>query len=161
MPRTMLTARTRKTFRSDSVKEGSSVRIDISSNPYGVGYKYGHLITNKNEGRRYVVLFGSDGIAKTSVSYARFILASKLGRVLVDGEQADHIDNNRMNDSYDNIQLLTASENIKKYVDTIVRRHGTSSMSRTGCKCDECRGYRRMVNERYRNKIKSKETEIK
>lgn len=134
--------------------------IDISDNPYGKNHKKGYLVFNKKEKRRYVIFFDENSkSAVTSVAYARFLLAKKIGRVLEDNEQADHIDGDRQNDSEDNLQLLSKVDNIMKYWSSQERKHGKHAMARTGCKCDECKKYRHDVRMRWYLKNRDKVNE--
>lgn len=83
--------------------------------PFSVDYRLGYLNTNK-EPRRVVSLVSNEG-RRTSVSYARYLLSCELKRYLSKEEQVDHIDNNKLNDSIDNLQILSPKENnIKKNV---------------------------------------------
>lgn len=83
--------------------------------PFSEDYKKGYLNTNK-EPRRVISLISNNGI-RTSVSYARYLLSCKLKRYLNKDEQVDHIDNNKMNDSIENLQILSHIENnIKKNI---------------------------------------------
>ena len=117
--------------------------------PYSTLYKTGYLTTNK-EGRR-IVTFVKDGKTVQGTAYARYLMAVKLGRFLTANEQVDHIDNDRTNDSIGNLQLLTASENRSKYLDTIVHdMHGTNSMYRKGCRCDLCKAWKSNYIKSYR-----------
>ena len=80
----------------------------------------------------------------------------KLGRYLQPGEEVDHIDNDKTNDSIDNLQILTGEENIRKYRDTLPPpQHGHSAMIKAGCKCDVCRAARRRWNLQYSAKHKA------
>lgn len=51
----------------------------------------------------------------TSTSYARYIVAVRIGRELTREEEADHIDDNKQNDDPNNLQLLSKKENADKY----------------------------------------------
>ena len=83
--------------------------------PFSEDYKRGYLNTNK-EPRRVVSLISNDG-SRTSVSYARYLMSCELKRYLNKDEQVDHIDNDKMNDSVKNLQILSHTENnIKKNV---------------------------------------------
>lgn len=73
---------------------------------------YGPYINRQD--RRFVILKYLDGSQK-SMSYARFLLEQKLGRSLTAEETADHIDDNKKNDSIENLQILSLEENIRKY----------------------------------------------
>jgi hypothetical protein len=51
---------------------------------------------------------------RSSTQYARYLLGVSLGRFLTEEETVDHIDNNKTNDSLDNLQILSKAENIIK-----------------------------------------------
>ncbi len=128
------------------------MKIDISDSPYYPEFKSGYIITHKKEGRRYVVLVRRDQ-TKCCTSYARFLMSVKLGRRLRKEEQVDHIDEDKTNDSVDNLQIITQKDNLHKNAKfRFPERHGTSSMYRKGCRCDECRGYANAVRNRWYNK---------
>lgn len=80
------------------------------------GYKvYGPYLHAK-EGRYYVQLVvpGSKANHRTTISYARYLMTMHLGRLLTDDEQVDHIDDNKLNDDFSNLQILTRKENAAK-----------------------------------------------
>lgn len=80
-----------------------STKFNLSL-PYSADWRLGYLNTN-SEGRKTIVLYnGSKN--RSSVSYARYILAVKLGRYLTADEEAHHIDGNKKNDSIENIELV-------------------------------------------------------
>lgn len=74
-------------------------------------YKLYGPYTGKN-GRKYVV-HSNNGI-KRSQTYARYLMEQHLGRVLLESEHVDHIDEDCTNDEISNLQLLSLSENSKK-----------------------------------------------
>ena len=80
-------------------------------NPFD-GYKVYGPYMHRNEGRRIVFLVSKDH--RTSMSYARYLLCVREGRWLESDEQADHIDNDKLNDSIDNLQILSPRENTLK-----------------------------------------------
>lgn len=81
--------------------------------PYTNDFKSGTVSIRRNDNRRIVTLTRYDG-SKTTTSYARYRMSVKLKRYLNHNEHVDHIDEDRTNDSDDNIQILTQSENNKK-----------------------------------------------
>jgi hypothetical protein len=91
--------------------------------PYDI-YTRGVVHYNKSHGRRLVDLYTpaveNNGVSiKTNVvlvsTYLFQVLYWKLyGLLIPTGYQVDHIDNNKMNDTYANFQLLTPEENVKK-----------------------------------------------
>lgn len=88
------------------------MKIELNK-PYSKEFKAGYLGINK-EPRRVLTLVRFDK-TKTSTSYARYLMSCKLGRYLSKDEHVDHIDNDSLNDTLDNLQILTPAENnIKK-----------------------------------------------
>lgn len=64
--------------------------------------------------RRIVLLHFKDGTRKTT-AHARWLMECHLGRELDRwDETVDHIDGDPLNDSLDNLQLLTLADNIRK-----------------------------------------------
>lgn len=80
--------------------------------PYKDDWKFGYLVTNP-EKRKTIILFNNNK-QRSSVSYARYLMACKLKRYLSPEEQVDHIDNDKTNDTLSNLQILTGTENIRK-----------------------------------------------
>ena len=66
-----------------------------------------------NEGRKLITLKKFNG-ELVGTSYARYLMAVKLGRFLTDQEEVDHIDNNKANDDPNNLQILTPEQNREK-----------------------------------------------
>ena len=76
-----------------------------------------YVIYHKKENRRYAVLVPIDkskNLKRTTISYARYLMSVKEKRILNNNEEVDHIDNNKMNDDINNLQILTKIENIIK-----------------------------------------------
>ena len=67
----------------------------------------------RKDGRQHVILY-QDGKRKT-VSYPKFLLEQKLGRSLLPNETCDHIDNDHTNNCLENLQVLTRTDNARKY----------------------------------------------
>lgn len=83
--------------------------------PYDDYYLY--KIFHKKEQRNYVVLIPknkNDNLKRKTISFARYLLSTKLKRFLKPNEEVDHIDNNKLNDDINNLQILSKSENIRK-----------------------------------------------
>lgn len=68
---------------------------------------------NECHGRKIVLIVFSDK-TKINVMCSKLLLQIKLGRLLIDDETSDHIDGNCLNDSVDNLQVLSRSENSRK-----------------------------------------------
>lgn len=62
-----------------------------------------------SDNRRTVTLFNSSK-DRSSVQYARYLLAVQLGRFLTEDEEADHIDDDKTNDSIENLRVLSCKE---------------------------------------------------
>ena len=78
---------------------------------------YLYTVFHKKQKRRYAVLVPvnkSNGLKRTTSAYARYLMSVKLGRTLTKSEEVDHIDNNKMNDVIDNLQILSKRENTQK-----------------------------------------------
>ena len=71
----------------------------------------GPYIRRKDK-RKYIMLY--NGKVKTTRMLAKVKLEVKIGRRLVNDETADHIDEDPINDAYENLQILTKSENARK-----------------------------------------------
>lgn len=67
------------------------------------------------EGRKIVIVRRFDGSKKTT-TYARYLIEHALGRELLPSETVDHIDNNKLNDNINNLQLLSRADNIIKSI---------------------------------------------
>lgn len=80
--------------------------------PYAKKYKAGYVVVNP-ENRRNLILVDNFG-RLTTVSYARYLMAVKLGRFLTVDEFVDHKDEDKTNDTLRNLQILTRAENIAK-----------------------------------------------
>ena len=71
-----------------------------------------YKVWHEKEGRFQANLILISNIKKrTTVSYARYLMSIHLGRFLTKEEHVDHIDENRSNDSIDNLQILSKQEN--------------------------------------------------
>jgi hypothetical protein len=90
---------------------GSKTKIELDY-PYSADFKQGFLNINK-EPRRVVLLVRDDG-TKTSTSYARYLMSCHLKRYLTREEHVDHIDNDKLNDKVENLQLLSIADNNRK-----------------------------------------------
>ena len=80
--------------------------------PFTELYKAGYTHVG-NEGRKLITLKKFNG-ELVGTSYARYLMAVKLGRFLTDQEEVDHIDNNKTNDDPNNLQILTPEQNREK-----------------------------------------------
>lgn len=80
--------------------------------PYSKDWINGYLVTN-SENRKNVILYNSKD-KRSTVSYARYLMSVKLGRYLEKDEQVDHIDEDKTNNTLENLQILSPSQNIIK-----------------------------------------------
>lgn len=78
-----------------------------------INYTHGYITLN-GDGRKKVVLSNHGLGLKKTISYARYLLSVKEGRILERWEQADHINENPTDDSLENLQILTVAENNRK-----------------------------------------------
>lgn len=67
-------------------------------------------------GRRHVVLYSSVSGKRMTMSWARAKITAKIKKRLSDTVDVDHRDSNYTNDSWDNLQVLSQKDNIKKAV---------------------------------------------
>lgn len=63
-----------------------------------------------NEGRRIIDLI-NDNNDRTTTSYARYLMCVKIGFILSNEFEVDHIDNDKTNDNIGNLQILTQDQN--------------------------------------------------
>lgn len=130
--------------RSSTVEHQPHKLMEVGSTPTGPtsyvgllapmpykGYRVYPPVTS-SEGRKLVVLLPiiGSGLSRTTTSYARYLLAVKLGRRLQKNEDADHINNDPTDDRIENLQVLTKEQNIRK---SFTSRHVTRKMVRMRC----------------------------
>lgn len=93
------------------------IELEFPYNEY-VGY----TVINP-EGRKNICLVHKIDKTKTTVSYARYLLSVKEGRILLKEEHVDHIDGNKTRDEIENLQILSLKENNnKKFKETCSTR---------------------------------------
>lgn len=98
--------------------------------PFKELWTKGYLRKSK-EGRKRVDLV-SWPESRTTVSYARYLLSVKLGRLLMENEEADHIDQDKTNDDLENLQVLTIEEHKVK------TKGEVSGLTMVTCVCPFC-----------------------
>lgn len=92
------------------LKVKKETKKTLAEFPYNNYYIY--KIHHKKENRNYAVLISVENPKqRTTISYARYLMSIKLGRFLEKWEQVDHIDNDKTNDTIENLQILTTREN--------------------------------------------------
>lgn len=124
----------------------SSLSLDaerIESSNLSAPTIYGPYV--RKDGRKHVVLVYSDGF-KTSRSWPRYLLETKLGRDLEDWETVDHIDGDKSNDSPDNLQALSRPDNSRKSAFSVIGLH----------KCKWCGSdFQLSVSQRSKRELKT------
>lgn len=102
-----------------ALKRNPATSAPIASAPYNDYYLY--VVYHRGEGRRYANLVHIDGSdrKRITISYARYLMSVKLGRILTPDEEVDHIDGDRLNDSIENLQVLTKDAHRKKTLENI------------------------------------------
>lgn len=80
--------------------------------PYKSDWRFGYIVMN-NEPRRNVILYNSPA-DRSTVSYAKYLYCITTGDYIPPGYVVDHIDEDQLNDTFSNFQLLTETDNIIK-----------------------------------------------
>ena len=91
---------------------GKIMKRVIAEYPYNDYYLY--VVFHKNEGRQYANLIPIDessGLKRKTISYARYLMSVKEGRILNEDEHVDHKDDDKTNDDINNLQILSLREN--------------------------------------------------
>lgn len=76
------------------------------------GFDKVYIATNK-EPRRVATLHKPDGYI-TSMSYAKYLYTSYYNVDIEEGFEVDHINNDKLDDRIDNLQVISKSDNIRK-----------------------------------------------
>lgn len=66
-----------------------------------------------NDNRKRVDLVNNE-LNRTTISYARYLMCVKLGYILSEEYEVDHIDDDKTNDDINNLQVLTQEQNLLK-----------------------------------------------
>lgn len=66
----------------------------------------------RKDGRQHIIKYENG--KKTTQSYPRYLMEKHLGRILLDNEEVDHIDNDFTNNDISNLQILNKKDNIIK-----------------------------------------------
>jgi hypothetical protein len=82
--------------------------------PYKEEFGRAKVYLQAGAGRRYIHFIPRASVKPVAMLYARYLLECKLGRKLTALEQADHIDNDKLNDELDNLAVLSQEENHAK-----------------------------------------------
>lgn len=107
------------------------MQIDLQE-PFKSLYRKGYL-RESTDGRRRVDLYNSRD-DRTTISYARYMLSVKNGRILSADEEADHIDTDTLHDSLENLQVLTKQAHANK---TALENFGKQYVSLVCPQCGE------------------------
>lgn len=102
----------------------TATRSNAPLYPWSDLYDRHYISTGKN-GRKSVSLHNKYG-DRFSTSYARYLMAIKLGHYVPIEFDVDHINNDPSDDRIENLQLLSREENRNKYI-----KHRLDSMSDT------------------------------
>ena len=84
-------------------------------NYYNIGYVNYH-----DSGRKIIHLINTLTNERLTISNARYVMSVYQKRLLLDDEEVDHRDDNFLDDSIDNLQILTKVQNIIKQAE----KHG-------------------------------------
>ena len=98
--------------------------VEIVQYPWSQWYNKCYVYINKATKRKCIELRNSN--KRYNTSYARYLMAIKLGHLVPEELDVDHIDNDCTNDDINNLQLLTREENLEKY-----RSHQLAFMQET------------------------------
>lgn len=148
-----------------TTRNSGTKTLNIEYNPFEkqIVTVYGPYLRGfRKEGdeRRQVVIHFKDG-SRTSMSYSRWLMTQSLHRTLGSDEHVDHINEDKLDDRIENLQILTPSENsIKSGTGRPSQqkgiekgwRHGTFySWMKKKCECEECETAKRSFHDQ-RNK---------
>ena len=80
--------------------------------PFTEYWDHGYIVCNA-EPRWHVILYNSP-TQRSTISYARYLISVWLGQFLLDEEIVDHINNDQLDDRFENLQIITSRENTIK-----------------------------------------------
>ena len=87
------------------------MKIELEE-PFKSLWRNGYLVVN-SENRRNVCLV-NDKFDRTTISYARYLMCVKIGYILSDEYEVDHINDDKTDDRIVNLQILTKAQNREK-----------------------------------------------
>lgn len=73
-----------------------------------------YVVLHKKERRRMACLVVPGGKERTTISYARYLMAVSLGRMLTSDETVDHVNGDALDDRVENLQILSLTDNVRK-----------------------------------------------
>ena len=88
------------------------MRVELQ-HPFDVEFCRAYVSRSKTDNRQRITLFREDKTG-TVMSYARYLLSVKEGRILEQHEEADHINADPTDDSLENLQILTIEDHVRK-----------------------------------------------
>ena len=120
-------------FLNDDINNLTHKVFERAEYPFE-NYYIGTIYKDKQDGRWQIGLNHESNHKKNkSMSYAKYKMQVMLGRLLIKGEEVDHIDGNPWNDSDDNLQVLTVEEHKVK------TKEGHSEITpKVATLCDGC-----------------------
>lgn len=87
----------------------------LAEYPYDNYYIY--KVFHKKEKRNYAILVNKNNFKnRTTISYARYLMSIFQKRILDKKETVDHINEIKIDDRIENLQILPIEENKKKYI---------------------------------------------
>lgn len=95
------------------IRPGAFMKRKIAQKPFESYYVYGP-IWHKTIGRNMICLVPIGDGKRTSMSYARYLMSTHLGRLLDRKEQVDHINGDKGDDRIENLQIMSVKENNRK-----------------------------------------------
>ena len=120
--------------------------VIILESPFNTLYRKAYL-REDSKGRRRVDLINSRN-DRTTISYARYLMCVKIGYVLSNDYEVDHIDGNCNNDEISNLQILTKEEHLKKTTKEVTTGRSVRTLSCICCGKDFEREVRNIRNSR-------------
>lgn len=120
--------------------------------PWSQWYSHGFLFTRPEErNRKHIKLIGKDKAIRTT--YARYLYAVHLGQMIPDDLHVDHINNDPSDDRIENLQLLTASENTKKYNNHVIKLKQNSINNYIAEVNENCYGFNKLKYDPETNEV--------
>lgn len=90
--------------------------------PFTGGYVFNF---NKKQNRRTVDIYEDDSVKKRTMTYARYLMCVKEGRILETEEHVHHKDDDTLNDDIKNLEILLKKDHERKHnpnMDDVVLR---------------------------------------